>query len=121
MIVAVSKTGEALLAVCALKRLFSCVQTHVHLQVRLLNRSFGAVRTSIHRNLPTCHMSLLKVTFEALISCVATTTTGLQADELAISCLKTPGELASHTSMRDHCSAGHAVAEEFVERSVTRT
>lgn len=90
------------------------MQPHMDFQIGFLNRGLWAVRTFIHGYLPAGHVSLFEMTFQPLISRVATAAIRLEANELAFGCLESPGELSRDPAMGDHSGARHIAAKEFL-------
>ena len=109
MIIAITQAGESLFTESALKRLLPCVQAHMDFQIRLLNRSLGTVWAFVHLHLPPREMSLLKMSLQPLISCVAAPTCILQANEFALRGLIPPSEAPRHPVMLDHCRTRNGV------------
>lgn len=85
----------------ALKRLFSRVESHVHLQVRLLDRGLGAERAFKDYGHSMIQMLLPEVTFQPLIPRVCRSTSLLQTKVLSFRKLEGPGEACRDPVVRD--------------------
>ena len=91
----------------ALERLFPCVESHVHLQVRLLDRCLWAERAFKDYGHSVIQMLLSKVTFQPLIPRVCRSTSFVQTKVLSFRKLEGPGEAGRDPVVRDEGRALH--------------